>query len=97
MLKTLENSGLTDFPQACSQFLVLVERTSKLVAIIEITRESEQLIWRNHLVDVALPQQLARGLDQQKLQHAFNDYLLKDLMSLGNGNLCGRFRKVTTR
>lgn len=75
-------SVLTDFPQASSQLLVLVEESCELVAVVQDTHKPQKLIRRDRIVDLLITKQIVRGLDQEQLKHTFDDNLLEHTTSI---------------
>ena len=46
--------------------------------MVEDAHQPQQVLGRDRVVHLVVPQEVVRGLDQEQLQHAFDDDLLKD-------------------
>ena len=45
------------------------------------------MLWRNGVIHFIIAQEVVGGLNEKKLQHAFDDDLLEDTSPISEGNL----------
>lgn len=68
---------LTDFPQARSELLVVVEASRKLIAMIKYSHQAQEVISWQALIHFLALEQIPNCLYQQQLKHAFHNDLLE--------------------
>lgn len=61
------NLILTNFPQSCAKFLVIIKRSSELITMVQNYHQTQELIRRYSVVNIIVAQELVRHLDKQQL------------------------------
>lgn len=73
---------LTNFPEPSTKFLVVVEHSCELVAVVQNAHQAEQVLGRDGVVNFIVAEQIVCGLDKEKLQDTLDDDLSEDTTSL---------------
>lgn len=55
---------LTNFPEPSAKFLVVVEHSRELVAVVQNAHQAEQVLGRDGVVDLIVAEQIVCGLDK---------------------------------
>ena len=87
--------ALTNFPQLHPQISVGIELSRELPRVVQDTHEPQEVLRRDRVVNIVVLEQLVRRLDEQELEHAFDDDLLEDpaLLSVCERGGKGRGRR----